>query len=131
MAGNVISFQKEKRLSFGVLVAEVARFEGSCHILLYGGAKPHIGCTVLAQPRPSLADTRKRSSTACVLNVAGHKDEVLCRHVAETVAAGSGLVTVCSGGFHEDQICAARLEEVQAAARQLAAEICQEINWPV
>lgn len=88
MAGNVISFQKEKRLSFGVLVAEVARFEGSCHILLYGGAKPHIGCTVLAQPRPSLADTRKRSSTACVLNVAGHKDEVLCRHVAETVAAG-------------------------------------------
>lgn len=42
MAGNVISFQKEKRLSFGVLVAKVARFEGSCHILLYGGAKPHI-----------------------------------------------------------------------------------------
>ena len=40
MAGNVISFQKEKRLSFGVLVAEVARFEGSCHILLYGGALP-------------------------------------------------------------------------------------------
>ena len=25
----------------------------------------------------------------------------------------------------------ARLEEVQAAAGQLAAEICQEINWPV
>ena len=90
-----------------------------------------ISCCMAGQSRTLAAPCWRSRALPCVLNVAGHKEEVLCRHVAETVAAGSGLVTVCSGGFHEDQICAARLEEVQAAAGQLAAEICQEINWPV
>ena len=59
------------------------------------------------------------------------KSRVLSSSCRTEESSGMSLVTVCSGGFHEDQICAARLEEVQAAAGQLAAEICQEINWPV
>lgn len=127
MARDIVHIRKKKILSFGVLASETTVFEGSCHILLYGGERPHIGCTVMAQPRPSLADPRKMSSTASVLNLSGHKDEMLCRCLAEAVSAGSGLVTVCTGGFHVDEIGAAQLAEVQDAAREMAREIWKEV----
>lgn len=57
-------------------------------ILLYvkGGEKPHIGCTVIAVPRPSLSGNGQTSATSSVLNLTGHKDESLCRTLAEMVA---------------------------------------------
>lgn len=48
-------------------------------ILLYvkGGEKPHIGCTVIAVPRPSLSGNGQTSATSSVLNLTRHKDEAL------------------------------------------------------
>ena len=117
MARDIVHIRKKKILSFGLLASETTVFEGVCHI----------GCTVMAQPRPSLADPQKMSSTASVLNLSGHKDEMLCRCLAEAVSAGSGLVTVCSGGFHVDEISAAQLAEVQDAAHEMAREIWKEV----
>lgn len=56
-------------------------------ILLYiqGGDKPHIGCTVMAVPRPSLSGNGERSVTSSVMNLTGHKDESICRMLAEDV----------------------------------------------
>ena len=48
MAGTVKKLERTARLSFGELRAEAVLLDGSCHILLYGGQSPHIGCTVLA-----------------------------------------------------------------------------------
>ncbi|MBQ6397572.1 MAG: hypothetical protein IJI06_05425 [Oscillospiraceae bacterium] len=45
--------------------------------------KPHIGCAVLAIPRPSLKSDGSMSCTSSVLNLSGHKDETLCRLLAE------------------------------------------------
>ena len=102
MARDIVHIRKKKILSFGLLASETTVFEGGCHILLYGGERPHIGCTVMAQPRPSLADPQKMSSTASVLNLSGHKDETvsythldvykrqvrLCYHNFVKIAAG-------------------------------------------
>lgn len=128
MAGNIVKFRRWVQLSFGRLDVEATLLDGSCHILLYGGQSPHIGCTVLAEPRPSLTGDGSRSSTASVLNVCGHKDEALCRYLAETVAGCTGYVTVCSGGFHVDGITASQIDEVRAADRILADKLSRALK---
>ena len=77
----------KKKLTFTDICVEVRRLGDDYHILVSGGECPHIGCTVLAIPRPSLDGSGKMSSTASVLNVTGHKDEEVCRYLAEKVSA--------------------------------------------
>ena len=52
-------------------------------INIQGGEKPHIGCPIMAEPRPSLSGNGERSVTSSVLNLTGHKDESICRSLAE------------------------------------------------
>ena len=128
MAGTVKKLERSARLSFGELRAEAVLLNDSCHVLLYGGQPPHTGGTVLAQPRPSLTGDGSGGATASVLNVCGHKDEALCRLLAETVAARTQRVTVCSGGFHQDGITPEQIGEVVQAARALAEELVGEVH---
>lgn len=90
-------------------------------ILLYikGGDKPHIGCTVIAVPRPSLSGNGERSVTSSVLNLTGHKDEALCRMLAEMVCCATGKTVVCTGGVHLEQITIEQTKEVENAAKRL------------
>ena len=76
----------QKDLSFASMSVTVMDVGEDCLLLLQGGSRPHIGCTVLAVPRPSLKNPEETSSTASVLNVSGHKDEYLCRYLAEKMA---------------------------------------------
>ena len=59
------------------------------------------------------------SSTASVINVTGHKDEILCRWMAEQVAARENAVTVCCGGFHMDHITKEQIREVKEAVEEI------------
>ena len=78
-------------------------------ILLYiqGGDKPHIGCTVMAVPRPSLSGNGERSVTSSVMNLTGHKDESICRM---------------------ENITAEQINEVRIAAEQLEEMLISELN---
>lgn len=125
MDGIVREFERTVPLDFGALHARVTLFADSCQVLVWGG-RAHVGCTVLAQPRPSLTG-QGASSTASVLNVPGHKDEALCRLLAETLAARTGLVTACSGGFHVDHIRPDQLDRVGRAANELAEQLVQAV----
>lgn len=118
----------ERQLSYAKLTVQMICHGSDYSILLGGGDSPHIGCTVLAVPRPSLeAGKQEGSSTASVLNVTGHKDELLCRYLAERVAAETGAVVVCSGGFHVDGITQAQIAEVTEAAKDVAEELLKTI----
>ena len=55
-------------------------------IIVKGGDKFHIGTSVLAVPRPSLSRDGTVSVTSSVLNVIGHKDEVICRILCKDAA---------------------------------------------
>lgn len=55
-------------------------------VCLQGGDQPHIGCVVQTEPRESLTGNGSVSATSSVLNYPGHKDEVICRYVAEKVS---------------------------------------------
>ena len=87
-----------KTLSFAELIVETENIGKDLLITVRGGTRPHIGCCVLAQPRPSLAGDGKVSATSSVLNVVGH---------------------VCTGGFHVDNMTGAQIEELLAAVKEL------------
>ncbi|MCD8148111.1 MAG: hypothetical protein LUE92_00795, partial [Clostridiales bacterium] len=75
-----------KELSFGVsMEIEMKRVGKDIHLLFTGGTAPHIGCMVMSVPRPSLTGDGTISATSSVVNAVGHKDEEICRLLAETV----------------------------------------------
>lgn len=113
----------KKELSFSTLTVSVMRLGRDCHLTVWGGESPHIGCTVLAVPRESLRGDGRQSCTASVLNVTGHKDEQICRYLAEETAKHCGAVVVCTGGFHMDHITKEQIRETLDAAGELAEEI--------
>ena len=100
-----------KKLSFAEITFEIKFIGDDILILIYGGDKPHIGSAVLAIPRKSLSND-SISCTSSVLNVTGHKDEKICRHVAETFCKRYNSVAVCAGGFHCDNLTAEQIQEV-------------------
>ncbi len=114
-------FKYQKQLSFSEMCVQLTRLGDDYHIAFQGGQKPHIGCTVLAVPRPSLTGDDSVSVTSSVLNVTGHKDEQICRYLAEETAKKKQAVTVCTGGFHFDDITAEQIQEVMEAVRELGA----------
>ena len=116
----------KKNLMFTDICVEIRRLGSDYHILVSGGERPHIGCTVLALPRPSLDGSDKMSSTASVLNVTGHKDEEVCRYLAEKVSAGKKATVVCTGGIHMDGITKEQIVEIVEAVRSIAVEIVEK-----
>ena len=106
------------KLAFGELSIQICSVGNDYQVILGGGTRPHIGCTVLAVPRPSLTGSGACSSTASVLNFPGHKDEALCRLLAERLSAKKNAVVVCSGGFHMDGITKEQIQEVCQAVEQ-------------
>ena len=113
----------KKKLTFTNMCVEIRRLGSDYHILVSGGECPHIGCTVLAIPRPSLDGNGKMSSTA---SVTGHKDEDVCRYLAEKVSAGKNAVVVCTGGIHMDGITKEQIAEIVEAVRIIAVEIVEK-----
>lgn len=109
----------EKTLSFAKISVKVERLGDDYFISLCGGDKPHIGCVVLAIPRPSLTGDGSISVTSSVLNVTGHKDEMICRRLAENVARKRNAVTICAGGFHTEHITRDQIGEVIHAVEEL------------
>lgn len=112
-----------KQLTFSQITMQLTKVGTDYHIAVWGGEKPHIGCTVLALPRLSLTGDGSRSATASVLNVTGHKDEQICRHLAEQAAKRTGATVVCTGGFHIDGAAEGQIQEVLEAVKEAADEL--------
>ncbi len=113
----------EKELSFSKLTLQIDEVGEDISMIIRGGNKPHIGCTVLAIPRPSLSGDGSVSVTSSVLNVVGHKDEEICRYLAEETAKKKNRVIVCTGGFHMDDIRKEQIAEVIKAVKEAEALI--------
>ena len=114
--------QIKKQLSFAEIVIQVYKIGEEYCIHISGGEHPHIGCVVLAMPRPSLRNPSVTSATSSVLNVKGHKDEHICRQLAEAVAKRKNAVTVCTGGFHMYEMTTWQIPELMEYIRQLVEE---------
>ena len=108
----------------GCLLEISAAFAGDdILVCLQGGERPHLGCVVQTEPRESLTGDGSVSATSSVLNYVGHKDEVICRYVAEKISRELNRRVVCTGGFHKDGILPEEIREVQVAVEQMAERI--------
>jgi len=107
----------KKNLSFAEIEFDIQPVGEDILIVIRGGDRPHIGSCVLSVPRPSLADDKKISCTSSVLNLSGHKDENICRLVAESFCKKFNTTVICTGGFHCDNLTAEKISEVVAACK--------------
>lgn len=110
----------EKELSFSTIKIYVLKLGNDYNITISGGDNPHIGTSVLAIPRTSLTGDESISATSSVMNMVGHKDEQICRYIAEKVCINKNAVVLCSGGFHVDNISKDGIDEVLQAVKELA-----------
>lgn len=97
-------------------------------VCLQGGEHLHLGCVVQTEPRESLTGDGSASATSSVLNFPGHKDEVICRYVAEMISRELNRRVVCTGGFHKDGISAEEIREVQIAVEEVAEKIAERLR---
>ncbi len=97
-------------------------------VCLPGGDRPHLGCVVQTEPRESLTGDGSVSVTSSVLNYPGHKDEVVCRYVAEKISRELNRRVVCTGGFHKDGILLEEIWEVQRVVEQMAERIVGQLR---
>ncbi|MCR5772131.1 MAG: hypothetical protein K6G87_13000 [Butyrivibrio sp.] len=102
----------EIKLSFGSVNIQVMDIGSDKCVTVKGGDSPHIGCIVLAIPRPSLTGDGSISSTTSVINVTGHKDDMICKIIAEKVCNRYNCVVTCTGGIHIDNITPDQIEEL-------------------
>ena len=68
------------------------------------------------------------SVTSSVWNRTGHKDEVLCRMLAEKICSECRVVTVCAGGVHIDGITGEQIREVVDTVKRMGDEIAAELK---
>ncbi len=86
------------------VVAEVKIIGDDLMISVWGGTKPHIGSISVSVPRPGLKDGTRMSSTSSVINLIGHKDEVIARKFSEQLAAKFNRNAIATAGVHIDDI---------------------------
>lgn len=91
--------------------------------VLTGGETPHIGCAALAVPRLSLSGNGETSCTSSVINIIGHKDEILCRRIAEALSIHYGIAVTCTGGVHFEKITAEQITLIQDSVSGLIGQI--------
>lgn len=94
------------------LEASVRKIGENLLVAIWGGERPHIGAVAIAQPRPSLIDPDRISSTASVFCLLGHKEDDLAKAVAEVLAATLNTTVVVTAGIHWDNLDAEGIERV-------------------
>lgn len=92
-----------------LLNAVVSRCGRDIVVVIAGGTKHHIGAVALAEPRKSLAGD-DISSTASVLCLRGHKEDLWAREAALELSAICNTNVLVSVGIHIDN---ADLQDLQ------------------
>ena len=95
------------------LTASVRLIGDDLLVAVWGGEKPHIGAVAAAHPRPSLRDPNVTSSSASVICYSGHKEDVLAKNAAETLAAAFNTRAVVTAGIHWDNLSQEGLREIK------------------
>ncbi len=110
------------------LEARVAVVGEDLVVTVGGGARPHVGCVVLATPCPAKGESGKWSASCSVLTIPPHKEEPIARGIATRLAAGLGRVTVVTAGVHDDNIDAEGIRLYLGLGEELAEELAVSVD---
>jgi hypothetical protein len=97
-------------------------------VYIWGGEEPHIGAVAAAQPRPSLGNPDATSATASVLSYLGHKEDVLVKRAAESLASALRTNVVVTAGIHWDNLDEPGLNTVRSNSLRLIDSLIQKLK---
>jgi hypothetical protein len=101
---------------------------GDLLVAIWGGERPHIGAVALAQPRPSLKDSRIMSATASVICVVGHKEDDLVKEASELLASTLKTRVVVAAGIHWDNLDEEGIRAVKQNSQALMKRVAEEMK---
>lgn len=106
----------------------VVRCGDDLTVVIGGGEKQHIGAVAVGMPRPSLKDKNVVSSSASVLCLTGHKEDLLARSAALELAKLLGHTVTVTVGLHIDDAPVAAISLLEENFQELLRQIC---HWAV
>ena len=107
-----------------LLEAVAVRCGDDLTVVIGGGEKQHIGAVAVGVPRPSLKDKNIVSSSASVLCLTGHKEDLLARKAALELARMLGHTVTVTVGLHIDDASAEEIAMLEANFQELLRQIC-------
>jgi len=110
------------------VVAEVNIIGDDLMISVWGGTKPHIGSISVSVPRPGLKDGTRMSSTSSVINLIGHKDEVVARKFSEQLAATFNRNAIATAGVHIDDITENQINIIMQNITALCLDVINKLG---
>lgn len=93
----------------------------------WGGTRPHIGSVALAQPRPSLSNPKKWSSTSSDLTLLGHKEDLIAKKISERLASNLRRNAIVTVGFHWDNLTNKEIKTVEKISQKILTEVLKKI----
>ena len=113
-----------------LLEAVAVRCGDDLTVVIGGGEKQHIGAVAVGVPRPSLKDKNIVSSSASVLCLTGHKEDLLARKAFGVKgsylpsARMLGHTVTVTVGLHIDDASAEAIAMLEANFQELLRQIC-------
>ncbi len=95
---------------------------------IWGGTRPHVGSVALAQPRPSLRNPRKWSSTSSDLTIIGHKEDIIAKRVSEKIASNLRRNVAVTAGFHWDNLTNREIKMIEKLSIKISDEVIKRIS---
>ncbi|MBP8625275.1 MAG: hypothetical protein KBI10_01075 [Syntrophorhabdales bacterium] len=113
-------------------------FEIDAHITIMGedilvvitGGKEHIGAIGIGQPRPSIQNPDRISSTGSVYTFLGHKEDMVAKGLSENLSRKLNRKTVVVAGIHWDNLKKEGIEEILGICRKIEDRILEIMKGP-
>ncbi|MDY4920535.1 MAG: hypothetical protein SO119_05620 [Phascolarctobacterium sp.] len=119
-----------QQFSFGkgnfLIEASFVKVGDDCVVAIGGGEKQHIGAVAVGVPRPSLKKDGTNSSSASVICLTGHKEDMLARTAALELSKALGHTVTVTVGIHIDNVAPDAIGIVESHFRFLVEQI---IDW--
>ena len=110
------------------VIAEVKIIGDDLMISVWGGTKPHIGSISVSVPRPGLQDNTTMSATSSIINLIGHKDEVVARKFSEQLAAKFNKNAIATAGIHIDDITENQINIIMHNTTDLCLDLVNKLE---
>lgn len=94
---------------------------------IWGGTRPHIGSVALAQPRPSLRNPKKWSSTSSDITIIGHKEDMIAKRISERLSSILRRNVIVTAGFHWDNLTNREIKMVENISQKISDEVIKKI----
>lgn len=106
-----------------LLEATAVRCGDDLTVVIGGGERQHIGAVAVGVPRPSLKNTNMVSSSASVICLTAHKEDMLARSAALLLARLTEHTVTVTVGLHIDDASVEAIAVLEKNFKELLEQI--------